>query len=277
MPESSPGDSGKTSAVGSWREQFRAHSYDVDFTQRLTLEAICRYFQEVAWIHADALGVGYAKLAEQNKVWVLSRLRIELSRSPHWGEDLVIETWPRTARGLFAMRDFELIDSSSGHCAAGTSAWLVLDATTRRPQRIEKLVSAFRSFPEKRAIQCEPEKLDRPVQSIVTTDESLPHNAESSVRYSDLDVNCHLNGARYVGLLLDAYTLDFHQRHTPALLEINYLAESRFEETLAVSSLETSPCDFRHSLVKKGTQEEVCRARLLWLENPTSSREAAAG
>ena len=61
-----------------WAETFKVHSYEVDFTQRATLTTLCHYFQEAAWNHAELLGVGYSQLQTERRLWVLSRLLIEL-------------------------------------------------------------------------------------------------------------------------------------------------------------------------------------------------------
>src|SRR4051812_24122807 len=94
-----------------WREEFTVHSYEVDFKKGATLEGLCRHFQEAAWNDAEALGVGYQRLQEQNRIWVLSRLILKVKRRPQWGENLTMETWPQAAKSVFAMRDFEIFDS----------------------------------------------------------------------------------------------------------------------------------------------------------------------
>ena len=152
-------DPGMKAQVGLWSEQVRFHSYDVDLKRRATLAAVCRYFLEAAWNHAEQLGVGYSHLAEAGRFWVLSRLRVQVERFPQWGEEAELNTWPREPKGVFALRDFELVDASGKQVVSGVSAWLVLDAKTRRPQRLERLKWRLKSFPKKRATGREPEKL----------------------------------------------------------------------------------------------------------------------
>src|SRR6266404_2033681 len=94
-----------------WSENFKIHSYEVDFKKQATLESLCRHFQEAAWSHAEELGVGYQRLQAANRIWVLSRLLVKVERPPRWGETVLIHTWPRAARSAFAMRDFEMFDS----------------------------------------------------------------------------------------------------------------------------------------------------------------------
>src|SRR5882724_1138220 len=118
-----------------WTETFKVHSYEVDFSQRATLRTLCHYFQEAAWNHAELLGVGYSRLQTEKRLWVLSRLLVKVECYPGWGDNVTVRTWPRHARSVFAMRDFRIQDAVGGALAAGTSAWLVLDATSRKPLR----------------------------------------------------------------------------------------------------------------------------------------------
>ncbi|HWI55947.1 MAG TPA: acyl-ACP thioesterase domain-containing protein [Bacillota bacterium] len=233
----------------------KVRSFDVDFKQRATLEMLCRCFVDAAWSHAEALGVGYTHLAQQNKVWVLSRLLVQVPTYPRWGETLTLNTWPRAAKSVFAMRDFEILSSAGQPVAGGTSAWLVLDASSRRPQRPEKILALIRALPEKRAIDLEPQKL----AACAEASTQLPTTA----RYSDIDVNRHVTSAQYIAWLLDAYPLEFHRLHAVSLLEVNYVSEILGEEAVSVTTQQTLPGEFCHAIVKSdGT--EACRARLQW-------------
>ena len=238
-----------------WAENIRIHSHDVDFNQRATLEAVCHNFLEAAWEHAEALGAGYNILAAQRKIWVLSRLLMKIEEYPRWGESALLKTWPRPPKSIFALRDFELLNSAGARMLGGSSAWLVLDAASRRPQRLDKLIGTIKPLPDRMALGEDPAKL--------TADGAGPVRLTTVVRYSDLDVNSHVNSARYIRWLLDSYPLDFHRAHSPSRLEINYLSEARGGETISIHSHETAPLHFSHAL-SNTDGSEVCRAQLEW-------------
>jgi medium-chain acyl-[acyl-carrier-protein] hydrolase len=241
------------------REHVQIRSYDVDFRGRATAEAICRIFLDAAWSHAELLGVGYEELAQQGKFWVLARLLVEIYLYPQWGETVELTTWPRGINGAFALRDFEICNEQGKRLVAGTSYWLVLDATTHRPQRIDKLLLKIEAQETRMAIAREPKKLSHLEKGV---------NAFSrTVGYSDIDVNRHVNSARYIGWLIDSYPADFHQRHSLRALEVNYIGESRWTDCLAIVSSERSPREFSHAIVKPD-QTEVCRAELSWSAQP---------
>lgn len=241
-------------ADGIWQEAIRIHSYDVDFARQATLEAVSRLFLEAAWNHAEALGVGYAHLAQQGRFWVLVRLLIKLEGYPQWRDTLTLNTWPRAGKGVFALREFELIDSAGQQLGGGSSAWVVLDAETKKPQRIDKMLNSIRTGPERLAVGLEPSKVASCAGPITTS---------TSARYSDIDLNGHLNSGRYIGCLLDSYPFDFHKHHQAQLLETNYLGETQGGESLAIPSQEEQPGTWCHA-IQKADGSEVCRARIHW-------------
>ena len=86
----------------------------------------------------------------------------------------------------------------------------------------------------------------------------------SVVRYSDLDVNGHMNSSCYIRWILDSYPMDYLRNHIVRTLEINYLDETRGCENLSVRTHQTGPDAFCHFMVKTNGAE-VCRARLEWM------------
>jgi len=241
-----------------WRGDFRVHSYEVDFRKSATLECLCRYFQEAAWNHAEELGVGYQRLQAENRIWVLSRLLVKVTRYPCWAETVRVHTWPRAAKSVFAMRDFEMFDSSGARTVAGASAWLLVDTTTKKPQRVDKLISEIqKSFPDRRALEREPQKL--------TGCQTHAAAADVTVRYSDIDVNGHVNNSRYIGWLMDAHSMDLHRSQTIKSLEVNFLGETVAGDRLSIRSKEATPGEYWHSMVK-ADGAEVCRGRVEWVK-----------
>ena len=242
-----------------WTEQLRICSYDVDFTRRATSASLCRYFLEAAWNHAEALGAGFTQMASQSKFWALSRLLLEVQHYPVWGSAATLRTWPRAAKSVFAMRDFELADGAGTRLAAGSSAWLVLDSASKRPQRPKKMLPDLVSLDGVAAVGRDPERLP----DHETRDEVL----STKVRYTDIDVNGHVNSGRYIGWILDAYAIGFHREHCVRALEVNYLGETLEGEMLRVLTRQAGPALYYHSLTK-ASGDEVCRARLEWKQAP---------
>jgi medium-chain acyl-[acyl-carrier-protein] hydrolase len=245
-----------------WTEELRIRSYDVDATRRVTSLSLCRYFLEAAWNHAEALDLGFSHLRSHGKFWVLARLRCEVQQYPVWGDRTRLRTWPRGIKSVFALRDFELQDETGAPVAAGSSAWVVLDAVSKRPQRLHKLFPKLAALNGKAALGCDPEELG--------DNETWDSGCPLTVRYSDIDVNKHVNSTRYIGWMLDAYPAGFHRQHSLRILDVNYLGETVEGEQLIVRSRQSDSAVYSHSLIKS-SGSEVCRARLEWKVLPANS------
>jgi medium-chain acyl-[acyl-carrier-protein] hydrolase len=241
-----------------WTEELRIQSYDVDATRRATSPSLLRYFLEAAWNHAEALSAGFSSLRDAGKFWVLARLRCEVQEYPRWGSTVILRTWPRGIKSAFALREFEVVEENGKRLAAGSSGWLVVDVVSKRPQRLHKLMPSLAAVAGNAALGRDPEK----VEEKKDWDSEITFRA----RYSDIDVNQHVNSSRYIAWVLDTYPAGFHLQHSLAVLEVNYLSETVEGEQLIGRTAEIGAGMYVHSLTKEsGT--EVCRARLEWQAN----------
>ena len=86
------------------------------------------------------------------------------------------------------------------------------------------------------------------------------------IKVSDLDVNLHTNNVRYLKWVSDSYNLDFVMKNDPQSAEINYLAESMFDEEIMIrTSVENeNECFYNHSIFRTNDNKELCRIRIEW-------------
>ena len=240
---------------GVWMQEMEVHSYEVDLSKRLALDAALKYLQEAAWNHAEHLGVGHSHLLCRNQLWLLSRMTVMAEAYPEWGQSVLVRTWPRGAKSLWALRDFEILDLGGNRLLGATSAWLVYGLNSRRPQRVDQTVGALRTFPDRCAIQCDPDKLS----------ESVPAGGSPlAVRYSDLDLNDHVNNTTYARWILDSYPVEYHRKHQVRRLAINFLTELGADDVAELSTAEVGPLCLRHTIRRRSDGAESCRAELLW-------------
>jgi medium-chain acyl-[acyl-carrier-protein] hydrolase len=204
---------------GTYEERFRLCTWDVDQAGKLTMAAAYNYFQEVAGNHAAALGVGAEYMQENGIVWILSRMSAVLDSRPLAGSRVTVRTWPRGTDRLFAVRDYELLDAAGAVVGRGRSGWLVVDTQSFRPRRPDAVVAGL---PKNEDLDSMPDGA-----LAVPTTEGLEARASRAVAYSDLDVNGHMNNARYVQWIQDTMEPDALASATALRLDINYLAEMK--------------------------------------------------
>lgn len=244
-------------------KEYPVHVYETGPDGRLNLHSLFDYFQDIASDHAVQLGFGRDDLMKQNHFWVLSRIYSEISVWPSWGESVIIRTWPRGTDKLFALRDFDARHPDGRSIARATSSWLIIDLDSKRIQRPDRSLSLLNS-------ELVGEKaLSRNAKKIEPAAENGRSTSTFHVTISDLDINMHTNMSRYLKWVTDSYDLDFILNNVPLSAEINYLAESRFNDniTITISGESSAGNILNHSIMRTSDNTELCRVRINWKKN----------
>ena len=243
-----------------WRETYQIRSYEVDCRNRLSMLSMFSFMQEAASKHAAALGVSIHQLLAENYTWLLSRLKIRIACYPGWNDALQVSTWPSGTQQLFALRDFQLKDGGGQTIAAAVSAWLVIDLEKRRPVRIGPFVERLRPVEGGHIL---PDRLDKLAPLRDHTNER-----NFAVRYSDLDINQHVNNVSFVEWVLESVPAATLNSSVPVEFEINFLAEAFYEDRVRATRHPQTPeaGEFHHSLPRRQDGRELARARTVWQE-----------
>ena len=237
-----------------WSETFRVRSYETDPGGDASIQTLCNYLQEAAGNHAGKLGVAVDQLTRRNLTWVLARLRLEVDRYPSWREEVVVETWPSGQDGLYATREFLIYDASSQTIGRGSSAWLMIDFERRRPIRIPQFITEI-PLPDR----------PRPIRNMPSRLPDVCDGAEEKhldVRYSDLDVNGHVNNVHYVEWSVEALSADLLASHAVSTLDVHFQAEATFGDAVTVLVDEPEPLTYLHLV--RAADRELARARTMW-------------
>jgi len=244
-----------SSAEAIHKQKFLLHSYEVDQIGRARADILLSFMLDSAWGHTKDTEFSYSELKDEGQLWVLSRFLAVFHDMPKWDEEITIETWGKGIDKLFGLRDFIIHSNSNQKLVSATSAWLIIDRKTSRVQRIDSL---GRNFP----MQLERNELNVKLEKI----EAMPAertNMEHVVRYSDVDVNKHVNSSKYLQWMLDSSTDKFFEKRNLKSFEINFNAEAKLGEKIYVTS--SNAGDSFYYEVKRGNDNvELCRAKVLW-------------
>jgi acyl-ACP thioesterase len=241
-------------------KEYKVHVYESGPNGKLNLFSLFDYMQDIASDHAIKLGFGRDDLLKDNHFWVLSRMYAVIEIWPCWEDSIILTTWPNGTDKIFALRNYEVNYPDGRHIASGTSSWLILDRTTKKIQRPDSTLTRytseqhFESSPVRYATKIDPAAEDGNVSPTFR------------VKVSDLDVNLHTNNVRYMKWVNDCYDLDFIMNNDPQSAEINYLAESRFDDEIMIrTSVENENSSFHnHSIIRTDDNKELCRIRIEW-------------
>ncbi|MBW1708647.1 MAG: hypothetical protein JRG97_07420 [Deltaproteobacteria bacterium] len=241
-----------------WEEDYAIRTYETDSTGRLSIISLCHLMQDAAEKHALKLGLAIQDLQSENLTWVLSRLALKVDSYPGWQDQIQVHTWPSGIKRLFALRDFRITDQSNHLYGAATSAWLIINAQTRRPIRIQRFIDKLNITESNRAL---PHGLDK-----LPALDQHKYEQRFRVRHRDLDLNQHVNNVSYIEWVVESIPAKIQTKGVLTELEINFQAEAHFGDHVIsrCTTLENDRTVFLHSIVREEDEQEVIRARTVW-------------
>ena len=188
--------------VSSYSKNYKVEVDHVDFNGSLKLSSLFTYFQDIAGLHSENLNMGMETLYENHNVlWVLARIRVDIIRYPLLNEEIIIDTWPQEPDRVGFARDFLVRDIQGNILAKAVSTWVIIDVNTRRLKKTKSVYTGYPPTVKERAIDCK-------------------------LRYSDIDVNKHLNNSKYVDFIMDCFSLKDHEKYSIKSIEVNYSKEA---------------------------------------------------
>jgi medium-chain acyl-[acyl-carrier-protein] hydrolase len=212
-----------------WTEEIEVKTYDTDFQGRWKPSSLVQTLLEAGTHHANHLGFDFADMLQQDRVWVLSRLKVRFIDLPTFGLPVVIKTWIKGIRQkIFFMRDFDIRAEDGRPLAAASFAMLLISPSARRILSPQSLGVAL---PDNGGVNALDESLDK-----INPPDRLPEVSRVNAGYSAVDVLGHVNTARYVEWVCDCFTNEEYLAHRMDWLQVNYINETRPGEHLAITA-----------------------------------------
>ena len=243
-----------------WTQDFTVTHYFVDPDGGASIHGLAFFIQEAAHNHATARSLGFEDLIRDNKAWVLTRQVIKVYRPPLIGDKVSVETWVQDTTSSFSVRDFHILSPEGEIEVIARTSWMMLDVILRRPVRIPDQVLALIPLTPGRL------KEDIPLDKLPVMPESGT-GSPFHVKYSDLDMNNHVNNITYIRWVTDDFDLDFRKKHRFSQLEMNYLNEAVFGDQLLSTTVPAGdPSSFLTNIRRVSDQKEIAIARTRWKE-----------
>ena len=208
------------------RYPFRVEPQEVDFTLRATLSSLGGAVLNTAGVDAYGKGFGVDVLNADNHSWVLSRMALEIDLRPMQYTDYTIGTWISDYGRVLSTRNFTLTDDAGHEFGRAVTQWAMIDLTTRSAVDL-----SWVGREHQEAVVPVPPPTDKPrkIRAVTPT-----QHAEHRVVYSDIDFNRHVNTMRYIEMMLDMLPVEMLTREAPVRLDIHFLKECRFGQTLSI-------------------------------------------
>jgi len=238
------------------RYEFAIDAYLTDFRGKATLPMIGGFMLQAATKHADERGFGYSSMTSQQRVWVLSRMAIEVIEYPKNDTVMVIKTWIVSVNRLFTERHFAFEDSNGKPIGYARSLWASIDLLTRKPTNLLELYGLSDYIYSER--ECPIEGLTK----IPVLKDNYDVAAEFVVKYSDVDINKHLNSMKYIEHFIDVFDIEMFRDKEIRRIEVNYISEGHYGSKLDILKREEEDSVF--ILEMRDGETNVCSTRITW-------------
>lgn len=219
-----------------------------------SMSMMCSMMTMVSDAHSIFVGLDRQTIEKSGGAWVVIGYDGTLSdEQPSFGDQVILGTKAIAYNRFFALREFWMTDLNHQHEYVRLRAMFVMmNLKKRRLMGIpDELIMPFNSPVEKRL-----PRLASPVELGADFD-----NQDYRVRYFDIDINHHVNNARYFDWLMDPLGADFLRHHQVASFTIKY--ESEVKEGSTVTSryrLADGESDAPTSVHEVWSNGELCTA-----------------
>lgn len=213
-----------TDANSIYQKTYNAECGDVDFNKKVKISSLFNYFQDIASLHAENIGLGIVELQEKGVTWVLVKMLVQIDRIPVLNEQLFVETWPLKPKKLEFERDFYIKDINGNIICRAISSWIIMDVKSKEIQKTEHFPGNLHMYKSDRAID---ERLSK-IKS-----KGQPQQVYKKViGYSDIDLNGHLNNSKYIDNIADCFSIEKHSQYSVDKIQVSYISEALAGDTI---------------------------------------------
>ena len=213
-------------------KSFIVSNNDVDKRFKLKISAIFRFFQDIALLATEDLGVDSISLSKRNIDWVITRMSVEIKRLPDCDEEITVHTYPGKDMAMLYPRYFFITDAKGEVIIRSASIWALIDNISRKVIVDRDVISKLPGESVEDQLSL-PEKLSIP--------EEVRFIEKRTIHYSDLDFNSHMNNVRYVELLMDVHDTEFYDSRRLSSLTLNYMKEIKEKEAVEIFTDASNP------------------------------------
>ncbi len=200
---------------------------DVDEFKQMKYSSIFTAIEHASSDHVDTIGQGGKDLLARGLVWVVARANVVMKRLPLVNEKLTIKTWPGNNMKFIYPRYTLILDEKGNEIGKANVLWSIIDLKNRRiVMNPSKLVNYF--------------KVENKVEKLIEDPIGLKFNELKNHKLikvcdSDIDLNGHVNNAKYLDWIYNVIEKDYLKNHFTKNVIINYQHEIGLEDNVDLS------------------------------------------
>lgn len=244
-----------------FQEKHRVTYYETDRNDRMSLKMLLNIILLVSEDQSDHLRIGSATLQAQKLGWVVIQYAIKINHLPRTNEIISLTTSSTAYNQFMANRNFTITDSKGQVEVKVASDWVAINLQTRQLATLSPVLVKPYGGKKVRLLP----HLKRP-KTIKNTDHLQIKDYRT--RYSDIDLNHHVNNSCYLEWMTDVLSPRFLTDYRP------YRVMIRFRDEVKYGAVVTSRADIIHQTDNVMTKHEIrsdnklnAVANIFWQKN----------
>lgn len=205
-------------------KEYEVHYYEADHKKRALETSIINYFTDTNLNLANICEVPLEKLHQSNLTLMLQKYDVEFLKPVYQGEKLRVTASVEGVKGPCFYRNGMAEDSLGNTVVKGRGLVYLVNTESRRPTEVPKEI--YEAYGIER-----PSEEDFPFQHIKAI-EREDYSKEFEVRYSDIDINGHVNNSKYITWALETLPFKHYDRYRMERIRIVYLKETFYGEKI---------------------------------------------
>jgi len=212
-----------------YEHEVRLSGFDVDGRGHCKASALLDHLQDAATLAAEDGGFSREVLVERyGAFWMLARSWYRLSRPLRFEDKITVRTWHRGGKGAIMYRDYDILVDGQP-VGESVSGWVLADMATHKLLRLGAISELAGTGGGALCKTMTLAKLRQP--------DGLREVERRPMRYSDTDLNGHVNNTRYADFACDAVDMAaMGPDRFLAEMQIGYLAECRPGEVISIQA-----------------------------------------
>ena len=205
--------------MSGFKKHIQVDTHDVDFNGICRASSLMKYIQSAADMQLTESGMSYDKLKDQNRAFIISKIKLEFTEAAYAYDELVAETFPAFSRGYSFIRCYALYRGEK-MIGRAISIWALIDTESRKLIKVNDFDLGLTLY--------EP-------WDMALTYSKLPDGMEKvgcyTVCYSDIDRNMHINNTKYADIFANFLPLKGKRIDE---ITISYVNEAKYRDVLDV-------------------------------------------
>lgn len=226
-----------------YQENYNVKFHDTDVNEVISASNILKLMQETSMRHMKARKPSYEELLSDKKAFILSNIRLEIYNPIYAYEDVEVKTWACPSRGFSFLRSYS-IERNGETMAEANTTWALVSTEARRLYKVTDVDLSNYDTEEHLT-------LENPLRIRIPAEAQLSLIGEYTVRYTDTDLNGHMNNTNYADMLVNCMANP--EKIRIKSIAISFLSDIKRGESVKIYTVKTDGKHYFRSVKEDGS------------------------